>query len=80
MVFDGCEVKKLATQDILTYFATRTLPYHLYADESELLGLTAPLTSVSLSKKSFLTDWLTFLQKQESKAAAGTKDYSISKG
>ena len=46
----------LAAQGILTYFATRTLPYHLYADACELLILSAPLTSASLSKKSFLTD------------------------
>ena len=56
LIFDGCGVKKLATQGILTYCTTRTLPYHLYADECELLVLTAPLTSVSLSKKIFLTD------------------------
>jgi len=48
--------KKLALQGILTYCATRPLPYHLYADEGALLVLPAPLTSVSLSKTSFLTD------------------------
>ncbi len=45
MFFDECGDKKLATQGILTYCATRTLPYHLYANECELLVLTAPLTS-----------------------------------
>ncbi len=53
LIFDGCGVKKLAAQGIFTYCATRTLPYHLYADECELLVLSAPLTSVSLSKKVF---------------------------
>ena len=46
----------LAAQGILTYCTTRTLPYHPYADECELLVLPALLTSVSLSKISFLTD------------------------
>ena len=46
----------LAAQGILTYFPTRTLPYHLYADACELLVLSAPLTSVSRSKKNFLTN------------------------
>ena len=32
-------MKKLAAQGILTYCANRTLPYHLYADESGLLVL-----------------------------------------
>ncbi len=41
----------LATQGILTYCTTRTLTYYLYADACELLVLTTPLTSVSLSKK-----------------------------
>ena len=53
LIFDGCGVKKLAAQGILTYCTTRTLPYHLYADECELFVLTAPLTSVSLSKRGF---------------------------
>ena len=55
-ISDFCRMwgKKLATQGILTCCATRTLPYHLYADECELLALTASLTSVSLSKKSLL--------------------------
>ncbi len=39
-----------ATQGILTYCTNRTLPYHLYADESGLLVLAALLTSASLSK------------------------------
>ena len=43
----------LAMQGILTYCTTRTLPYHLYADECELFVLTAPLTSVRLSKEFF---------------------------
>ncbi len=43
----------LATQGILTYCTTRTLTYHLYADACELLVLTAPLPSVSLSKNQF---------------------------
>ncbi len=43
----------LAMQGILTYCATRTLTYHLYADACELLVLTAPLTSASLSKNEF---------------------------
>ena len=43
----------LAAQGILTYGATPTLPYSKYADEWELLVLTAPLTSFSLSKKQF---------------------------
>ena len=55
LIFDGCGVKKLATQGILTYCTTRTLPYHLYADGFELLVFGASLTSGSLSK-SFLTD------------------------
>ena len=37
----------LAAQGILTYGTTPTLPYHLYADEWELLVLPAPLTSVA---------------------------------
>ena len=37
----------------MTYIATPTLPYHLYADEWELLVLTASLTSASLSKNKF---------------------------
>ncbi len=41
----------LATQDILTYCASRTLTYHLYADESGLLVLETLVTSASLSKK-----------------------------
>ena len=45
--------KTLAAQGILTYCATRPLPYHLYADEGELLVFGAPLTSGSLSKKEF---------------------------
>ena len=45
--------KKLAAQGFLTYCTTRTLPYHLYADECELLVLTALLTSGSLSKNKF---------------------------
>jgi len=53
LIFDGCGVKKLAAQGILTYIAIRTLPYHLYADECGLLVLTAPLTSASLSKNKF---------------------------
>ena len=59
---DGCGVgcdsirKMLALQGILTYCAIRPLPYHLYADEGGLLVLSAPLTSASLSKISFLTD------------------------
>ncbi len=40
-------------QGILTYCATPTLPYHLYADEWELLVLPAPLPSVRVSKKEF---------------------------
>ena len=56
MIFDGCGVKQLATQGILTYCTTRSLPYHLYADGSELFVLMALVTSVSLSKKIFLTD------------------------
>ena len=47
--------KMLAAQGVLTYCATRPLPYHLYADECELLVLTALLTSARLSKISFLT-------------------------
>ncbi len=43
----------LAAQGILTYCATRSLPYHLYADECALLVLAAPLTSGSLSKLVF---------------------------
>ncbi len=43
----------LATQDILTYCANRTLTYHLYADESGLLVLETLVTSVSLSKNKF---------------------------
>ena len=42
-----------AAQGILTYIANRTLPYHLYADESGLLVLVALLTSASLSKNKF---------------------------
>ena len=38
---------------ILTYCTNRTLPYHLYADESGLFVSAAPLTSGSLSKKQF---------------------------
>ena len=53
LIFDGCGVKKLAPQGILTYCATRTLPYRLYADECELLVLAAPLTSASFVKKDF---------------------------
>ena len=56
MHYDIKTCKALATQDILTYFTTRTLPYHLYADGFELFVFGASLTSVSLSKKSFLTD------------------------
>jgi len=47
--------KVLATQGILTYCATPTLPYHLYADEWESLVLTAFVTSASLPKNFFLT-------------------------
>ncbi len=43
----------LATQDILTYCANRTLTYHLYAYESGLLVLETLVTSVSLSKNKF---------------------------
>jgi len=46
----------LAAQGILTYCATRPLPYHLYADEGALLVLPTFVTSASLSKTSFLTD------------------------
>ena len=49
--FNAPSLKKLATQDILTYCTTRTLPYHLYADGFELFVFGAPLTSASLSKK-----------------------------
>ena len=42
--------KTLATQDILTYCTTHSLPYHLYADGSELFVFGASLTSASLSK------------------------------
>ena len=51
--FDRGIVKMLAAQGVLTYCANRTLPYHLYADGSGLLVLTAPLTSASLSKITF---------------------------
>ena len=37
--------KKLATQDVLTYCTTRSLPYHLYADGSELFVFGASLPS-----------------------------------
>ena len=49
-------MKKLAAQGILTYCATRPLPYHLYADEGALLVLPTLVTSVILSKTSFLTE------------------------
>ena len=52
--FDKQEVKKLAAQGFLTYCTTRSLPYHQYADGSELLVLAAPLTSVSLSPPVFI--------------------------
>ncbi len=42
----------LATQDILTYCANRTLTYHLYADESGLLVLETLVPSASLSADS----------------------------
>ena len=45
--------KKLAAQGFLTYCTTRSLPYHLYADGSELFVLMALVTSVSLSKNKF---------------------------
>ena len=45
--------KKLAPQGVLTYCATRSLPYHLYANGSELLVLTPLLTSARLSKTEF---------------------------
>ena len=47
----------LAAQGILTYCATRPLPYHLYADEGALLVLPTLVTSASLSKTGFLTDF-----------------------
>ena len=43
------QCKKLAFQGVLTYCTTRTLPYHLYADECELLVFGVSLTSVGLS-------------------------------
>jgi len=43
-------IKNLAVQGILTYYTTRLLPYHLYADEGELLVFGASLTSGSLAK------------------------------
>ena len=36
----------MLTQDVLAYITTRTLPYHLYADECELLVFEGFLTSV----------------------------------
>ena len=45
--------KKLAAQGFLTYCTTRSLPYHLYADGSELFVLVALVTSFSLSKNKF---------------------------
>ena len=45
--------KKACYARVLTYCATRPLPYHLYADECELLVLTALVTSDSLSKNKF---------------------------
>jgi len=45
--------KVLATQGILTYCTTPTLPYHLYADEWELLVLTAFVTSATGDKNKF---------------------------
>ena len=53
LIFDGCGVKVLASQGILTYCTMRTLPYQLYADECALFVLTAPLNSDSLSKSFF---------------------------
>ena len=47
--------KLLATQDILTYCTTRSLPYHLYADGSELFVFGASLTAAGMSKRDFLT-------------------------
>ena len=46
-------LQKLAKQGLLTYCTTRSLPYHLYADGSELFVLTALVTSASLSKNLF---------------------------
>ena len=43
-------MKKLAVQGVLTYCTTRTLPYHLYADECELLVFGASLPSVGFIK------------------------------
>jgi hypothetical protein len=48
--------KKLAARGVLTYCANRMTTVPLYAYAFGLLVFGAPLTSVSLSKKSFLTD------------------------
>ena len=43
---DGCGVKTLATQEVLTYCTTRTLTYPMYADESGLFVFESLVTSV----------------------------------
>jgi len=45
IIKDNFFQNKLAPQGILTYCASRPLPYHLYADEGEMLVLTAPMVS-----------------------------------
>ena len=54
--FQTFSPKKLAVWGVLTYCANRMTTVPLYAYAFGLLVFGAPLTSVSLSKKSFLTD------------------------